>query len=422
MNRILLVFFLAIFLFPLHAQEVTFHKDIAPIIHSKCTPCHKPGGVAPFKLIEYEDVYKRGKFIAHVTQSRYMPPWHAGPNFGVFKHERKLSPRQVGLIKLWVQNGMEQGDKSHYQPLGDESLSNLMKTETADIVIRMNETYEVPGDLSEQYRFFVVPSRLREDTFVSSIDFVPGNKRMVHHSRIMTDTTHNMRTMDGLSEFDPKVNDYRKTPLVDEFFHGWVPGNFRIKFPPGTGKKIYKDTDFIFNIHYSPTPKPEWDRSEIRLYRTTEKVEREVGTLALDEKYITNQPFEIPPGEVSTFYMKSPFVTHDLSVIGVLPHMHLLGKSFKAYAITPEGDLVKLIHIPSWDFNWQNTYQYKNLVKIPKGSVIYAEAVFDNRAENPQNPFFPPKLVKNGWNTTDEMMNLILYYVPYREGDEELEY
>jgi hypothetical protein len=102
--------------------------------------------------------------------------------------------------------------------------------------------------------------------------------------------------------------------------------------------------------------------------------------------------------------------------------MHLLGKSFKSFAITPDGDMIPLIHIPEWDFNWQQTYQFKDLLKIPRGSVIYAEAKFDNSKNNPQNPYFPPAKVRYGWGTKDEMMNLIFEYLLYEPGDEYLDF
>jgi len=101
--------------------------------------------------------------------------------------------------------------------------------------------------------------------------------------------------------------------------------------------------------------------------------------------------------------------------------MHLLGKSFKAYALQPNGDTIRLISIPNWDFNWQYFYTFKKMVKIPAGSTIVAEGVYDNTRQNPNNPFSPPQLVRdrNGsMKATDEMFQFIITYLPYVEGDE----
>jgi hypothetical protein len=97
-----------------------------------------------------------------------------------------------------------------------------------------------------------------------------------------------------------------------------------------------------------------------------------------------------------------------------------LAKSFRAFAITSDGDMIPLIKIDDWDFNWQMTYEFENLCIIPEGSVIIMEGVYDNSINNPNNPINPPRAVGYGWRTVDEMMNLIFYYVDYEPGDESL--
>lgn len=100
--------------------------------------------------------------------------------------------------------------------------------------------------------------------------------------------------------------------------------------------------------------------------------------------------------------------------------MHMLGKSFKAYAITPKGDTIRLVNIPQWDFNWQEFYRFKKIIKIPSGSVLHADAIYDNSAGNPNNPHHPPRDIKFEWGMNDdsEMMRLVLLYLPYQEKDE----
>jgi hypothetical protein len=249
---------------------------------------------------------------------------------------------------------------------------------------------------------------------------MPGNKRQVHHSRIMVDTTQLIREIDGLSELDPAIKNFQRIPLADEFLYGWVPGNEGIYFPSGTGKRLPKGSDLILNIHYSPSSKEQTDVSGVNLYFSKAPVTREVKTLTLRESDITNQPFFIPAETKTTFYISYP-VEKDISLISILPHMHFLGESFKALAATPDGEAIPLIKIDDWDFNWQSTYTFKSLLKIPAGSVILVQAAYDNTSGNPGNPNKPAKDVGYGWNTTDEMCNLIIYYVDYKEGDEKIE-
>lgn len=395
----------------------TFYGDIEPIIHTNCTPCHQPGRVGPFSLITYEDVTKRARFIRKVTQSRYMPPWKADRNFRSFANERGLTEQEINTIRDWIDSGMEEGKKNkHPYPIG----VGPNPPRSPDLSLPMQQAFIIPGDNSEQFRFFNLPTNLPKDTYLQAIEFVPGNNQLVHHSRVMADTTNRIREIDGMSEADPNVRRFQKNPLADEFLYGWVPGNFPVFFPAGTAKKLYANTDLILNIHYAPSAILQKDQSSVNLYFATGTVDREVQTLSLTENNISNQPFYLPANSKPTFYMTSGIIDEDLSLISILPHMHVLGKSFKAFAIVPGGDVVNLIKIDNWDFRWQTTYQFKYLVRIPKGSVILAEAFYDNTSANPENPNHPPKDVTYGWNTTDEMMNLVMYYVKYRPGDEKI--
>jgi len=159
----------------------------------------------------------------------------------------------------------------------------------------------------------------------------------------------------------------------------------------------------------------------VNLYFAKGTVSREVKTLTLKESDIRNQPFFIEAERKPTFYMDY-LVNSDISLISIMPHMHFIGKSFIAYAITPKNENIPLIKIDDWNFNWQTTYQFKNLVKLPAGSRIRVEAKFDNTSENPMNPNSPPKDIGYGWNSTDEMCDLVIYYLEYEEGDENIDY
>lgn len=403
------------------SQTVVFYDDVAPIIERQCTPCHKPGGEAPFSLVSYEDVARRASFIGHVTRTGYMPPWFAEEGFGEFRNERRLTTEEINTIEDWIRAGAPRG-KRRKNSRASRHREHGAAEMTPDVELRLAKPFKIPGDNSEQYIFFSLPTELPEDRYISSIEFIPGNKKLVHHSRIMSDTSNLIRGIDGMSETDPRIKEFMRIPLYDQFLYGWVPGNSKFFFPPGTGKKLPANTDFVVNIHYAPSPVEEEDLSRVNVYLAREKVTREVRTLAITEHYITNQPFLIPAGVEKTFYARTPPLPNDISVIAVLPHMHLLGKSFMAYALTPDGDIIKLVRINRWNFNWQMTYQYKKLVKIPRNSVIYLEGAYDNTGDNPANPNRPPVDVKYGWNTVDEMMNFIIYYLDYQPGDEEWEY
>lgn len=395
-------------------RELTYYQDIQPITKKNCVPCHHKGGVAPFSLETYEDVAHRADFIQMVTESRYMPPWFADPGFSHFSNEKRLSDLDIQTITTWIANGKKRGKTV---PLATTiaSSNNL----EPDLVLRMNQPFQIPGDGSEQFRIFVIPTHTQEELYIRGIEFRPQNLQRAHHARLMIDTTQLLRPDDGIVVGDTLTAFSRlQVQLADYFLYGWVPGNFLSLYPDGIGKRLPKGSDIILNMHYSPSSKPETDQSQIKLYLTKEKPKRLVKTFILDEHWVTNQPFQIPANQVVRFYMRSPLIPVDISLINVLPHMHLLGKSFKAYAITPQGEIINLIKIDDWNFNWQMTYQFEHLIKLPKGSVVYAEAVYDNTAANLRNPHFPPQDVTYGWGTFNEMMNLIFEYLEYEPGDE----
>jgi hypothetical protein len=414
--RFWLVLLLPLLPFLVEAQSPTYYGNIEAIIRNNCVACHHEGGLAPFSLETFDDVTRKGDFIGHVTESKYMPPWKADVSFQTYKNERFLTDDEISTIQQWISNGMPKGKrvKSKAKTPAPQSLVK------PDLTLSMDTEFQIPNTSVEEFRFFCIPTNLDRDVYLSGVDFVPGNKQQVHHSRIMADTTQQMRAINGLSELDPAVKAFQRIPLTDEFLYGWVPGNEGIVFPEGTGKKLFKGTDLILNIHYSPTSRDEVDRSSINLYFSKHPVNREVKTMTLRENDITNQPFFLKASSAPTFYI-SYKIEKDISLISVLPHMHFLGKSFTALAATPSGEAIPLIKINDWDFNWQSTYVFKNLLKIPAGSVILVQAAYDNTEDNKANPNHPPKDVGYGWNSTDEMCNLIIYYLDYQDGDERIE-
>ncbi len=400
------------------AQTLTYHRDIKPIITQNCaTPCHHPGGVGPFSLLTYEDVAKRAKFIAKVTQIRYMPPFPADRTFQHYANERGLSHKEIELIGQWVKGGTARGRSEGIGVSGPTGRSEEKKSASAtpislkpDLTLKMTKPYPIKGDGREDFRYFHIPTNLKEDVWIQAIEFVPGNRKLLHHSRLMVDTTGTMAGIDGMAEDDPRVNSFQKTPLADEFLYGWVPGNDRVIFPSGTAKRLRAGSDLIVNIHYAPSGKPDTDQSEIRLYFAKTPVTNEVKTLTITENNISNQPFLIPANEKKSFFVQFGPFPDTVRLLSVMPHMHWLGKTVKAFAVTPDGEAVNLIKIDDWDYKWQMTYTFRQPLTLPKGSVLIAEATYDNTAGNPLNPNRPPKDVPYGWNSTNEMMNLVFYF------------
>lgn len=418
----------------------TYSHDIAPIIYRSCSPCHRPNQIGHFNLLTYEDIQTNANKIQYTIVNKLMPPWPADHHYTSFVGENILSQKEIDMIDTWIKNKCPIGDSSAIPKLPSFPVGSMLGTPDLHIPVKPIQLF---GDYADQFLVVKVPFELPKDSFISMVEFVPGNTKVVHHvngDMVRFDFDKKKNIYDG-SMVDNLVWDstirltYKRIGLLhdDDTYPtlvrsvvNYLPGVVAQKYPEGIGgwKVNRKNAFLLADIHYGPTIDDVWDSSFINIFyaKSTPKrplQEFQLGTLGVSP---INPPLVIPPNKIST-YTSSYTVPQDISILTINPHMHLLGKSFWAYALTPAKDTIRLIRIPKWDFNWQNFYTYKHMLKIPAGSTIYIEGVFDNTADNPYNPNHPPKEVRdnNGsMRTTDEMFQFIITYLPYEEGDENI--
>lgn len=399
------------------AQEApTFSEHIAPIIYAKCTNCHRTGEIAPFPLVTYADVSQRSQTIAYVTQMRIMPPWKPLHGYGTFLGDRSLTDEQIALIERWAKNGAPEGDPSKAPP--PPTFPTGSQLGMPDLVLEMSEEWNVEDNYKDVYRYFVIPTHLAQKRTVAALEFRPGNPKVVHHVLYFQDTSGTARTKDvadplpGYSGFgDPGFESASS-------FLGWVPGAQQRFYPPTIGATMFPNSDLVLQIHYAPSETKEVDRSKVNVFFQKNNDLREIQQVQLSPvNLVKGQTFVIPANTVKSFKTQYT-IPLEVSVLGVAPHMHLLGRTAYAYAVTPKGDTINLIKIGDWDFHWQGGYAFKNMVRLPKGSVLTYEATYDNTVDNPENPNSPPKLSRWGESTTDEMLLCYFFWLPYQPGDE----
>ncbi len=409
--------------FAMTGQSVTFSEHIAPIIYDNCTSCHRPGEIGPMALTNYEEIRNWAPMIDYVTDIRYMPPWKPDPDFSNFLDERALSDEEIQLIQDWVAAGTPQGDPALEPPLPDFPEGSQLGE--PDLVLSFEEAHLHPGDNLDEYRYFVLPTGLTEDVDLSALELRPGNTRIVHHALFWNDTTGQAAALDaetpeyGFEGFGGFGSGQNSSFTRSQQLPGYVPGAKPRHYVEGIGQRLYAGSDLVVQMHYAPTPVAEYDSSTVNLFFKDEPVARYVRTHIMLPVFgtLTNGPFFIPANQERTFHGIWE-IEEDLSLIGVAPHMHLLGRDWTVFAISPEGDTTNLISIPDWDFNWQGTYYFDRFVIVPAGSEIHAYASYDNTADNPYNPNNPPQWVSWGEGTADEMYYLPIAYVPYQPGDE----
>ncbi len=426
---------------PYMDEEITFSENIAPIIHQNCTPCHRPGEAGPFKLISYHDVSKRSKMIREVVETKYMPPWPADKNYSHFLNEWGLSDDEIQLIQAWVLQGSKIGDENSIPSPPIYTEGSMLGD--PDLILKMVEPYHIEGNNTDQFMVVKIPYELERDTFISAIEFVPDNRKLLHHVNghvVQYDEGKKEDFSNGKNsvKYDRSIsqhllymemgilNDDGTYPYLTSSVVNYLPGSVNTRYPDGIGGISLKKKGFILlkDIHFGPTPIDTSDQSSINLFFAEKKPERPVLEILLGTLGATkvNPALIIPANEIKTFSTQWE-VPYTISILTLNPHMHLLGKSMIAYAVTPEKDTLNLISIPKWNFRWQFFYTFPKMVKIPVGSVIYVSATFDNTLDNPENPFNPPRTIRerNGsMGTTDEMFQFIITYLPYKEGDEHI--
>jgi hypothetical protein len=397
------------------ARAVTFAEHVAPILYTTCVQCHRPGEQAPFPLITYEDVVKRGKLIVKVTQSRFMPPWHAEHGYGEFNDERRLTDAQIALLGDWVAGGMPRGDAKRMPAV--PRFTEGWQLGKPDLVLEMPEAFEIPAGGPDIYRNFVLPTGVADDKWVRAVEYRPGTRSVVHHSLfqyIRGGAAAKLAGADGRPGFGGPM----PIALVPGFAPAgeiggaWAVGTTPRALPDGLAWPLPKGSDLVLQLHLHPTGKPETERSKIGIYFAPAPPERKIRQMGVPGLFGLLAGLDIPAGEKNFTIKGVLMIPADMRALSVTAHAHYLGKEFKATATLPDGTIRPMLWIKDWDFNWQDRYFYKEPVLLPKGTRIDVTISYDNSGENPRNPCNPPRRVQWGMQSTDEMGGVRFEMVP----------
>jgi hypothetical protein len=400
------------------AQTPVWSTDVASIIYNRCASCHHTGGIAPFNLMSYADAINHAPAMKAQVQAGTMPPWPPDPAVSRFAHERVLSAKEKANILDWLDGGRPTGDLSLAPPAPTFNDKGDLPG-MPDLIVKIPQ-FTSTSNASDIYRCFVLPTGLSADKYITAFEAIPGNQSIVHHVLVYADTTGVSTTLDA-ADPGPGYTSFggigtSKAILLG----GWVPGTSPIQYPTGFGTKLHKNAKLVMQIHYPAGTAGLKDSTELHLFFSTATNVRDVQILpALSHASNIDQPLVIPANTVKSF-TEQIVVPYDVSLLGVAPHMHLLGKNIESFGVKQNGDTQRYISVPNWDFHWQGFYLFKRVIKIDAFSTAYARATYDNTSSNPNNPSNPPKLVQAGENTTDEMMVVYFVFALYQPGDENI--
>ncbi len=393
-------------------DKVTFTEHVAPILFENCSRCHRPGEVAPFPLLNFEDAKKRGKQIVEVTGTRFMPPWHADHGYVEYSNERRLTDDQIALLAAWHKQGMPEGNPAKLPAL--PKFTDGWQLGKPDLIVKMPEPFEVSAEGRDIYWNFVLPLNLPEDKWVRAVEFRPSARKVVHHALYYLDTKGQARKFD---ELDPKpgYNGMKRSNGEFESLGGWAVGGEPLMLPPELAWRFPTNSDLVLQTHFHPSGKIEHETSTVGIYFATKPPSRKFTTLQLPPLFGRLSALNIPAG-ATNYALKDSFVTPiDMEAFSVTPHAHYLARTFLLTATLPDGKKQTLLKISNWDFNGQEDCAFKDRIRLPKGTLIESTITYDNSAGNPNNPSQPPKPVKWGPMTTDEMGAITLSVIPARD-------
>ena len=415
-----LLFSVVLGLSVLHTQAQVWSTDVAPILYNNCVSCHRTGGIAPFSLLTYTEAFNGGGAISSAVTARRMPPWPPDPSYRRLAHERLLTQQEINTIVSWVNNGKPEGDPTLAPPqpvFGNADLSG-----TPDLISRIL-TYSSQAASGDIYRCFVIPSGITAERFITAFEAIPGNRSIVHHVLVFSDTTGICASLDALDP-NPGYTSFGGPGHNDaKLLGGWVPGTSPLVFPAGFGVRLAPNADIVVQIHYPAGSQGMTDSTEIHFFFSpTNNVRNAFIEPVLNHgSTLINGPLVIPANQTRSFtaHYEAPLFSH-FSVLGVAPHMHLIGRNIESFAVSPTHDTTHLIRINDWNFHWQGFYMFPRIQKITAGSDLFATAFYDNTSNNPRNPNNPPQNVVAGEATTDEMMVVYFIYALYMPGDEQI--
>lgn len=416
--------------------NVTYYKDVAPIVQGHCQGCHVQGGIGAFPLLTYDDAHANSAAMVYETQTRKMPPWGAQKTSECttrfpWKDDPSLTDTQIAIIQAWHDAGDPAGDPKDAPPPNTNPPVTDLPSSTS---LAPSIPYSLTGT-SDYFRCFVLDPQITTKTWLTGTFVKPGNSTIVHHALIFSvPATATIPPPD-----DPNVpNQYTcfgsSGVSGQQLVAVWAPGAAPITYPPNMGHPVDAGTKFIMQIHYHPhanaTPDPDTTTFQYAGTTTTPQWAVETALVgnfatAVNAKGIglENPPFSIPPNQSNVVftmdYTEPSTIAIPLRILAVAAHMHLVGVDEKItlHRQSPTSDQPQdecLLQVPSWNFNWQRQYQYdvdiNSLPTIGPGDLAKIRCTYDNTMNNPfvaealsEQKLSQPQTVTLGETTLDEM-------------------
>lgn len=435
----------------------TFYKDVLPLVQEHCQTCHRPGQIGPFSLLDYQSARPWAKAIKSAVAARKMPPWLANPEYGHFNNDRSLNQAEIDTIVAWANNGAPAGDPTDAPPPvhWPEGGWTIKPDVTVDL-----PPYPVPATGVMEWERLAIPSPFKEDTWVTSVQILPGAPSVVHHLcfdfhnhkpttpynvyewvEVPRDDAGVSKIHDGSVQAVEGTVHTRAVGSAEETQRQGRPdigGGIEYCYLPGLTLEDYRPvhagifvpagSDMLLNIHYTTNGAAVMDRSRIGftvakvppakkfIHQTNGGEGDESPESPVSGQQQANEKLAIPPNDGN--YLGPPTdirFKKDTELVSLRPHAHVRGKSVRYTLIYPDGREEVVLDVPHYDFNWQLTY--RTSLKIPKGSRMHVQFTYDNSRSNKYNPD-PSNWVYYGGQSWEEMGSPFLGFLMDRNAKE----
>jgi tetratricopeptide (TPR) repeat protein len=384
---------------------VTFAADIAPIVFAKCAPCHHPGEAAPFSLLTYDDVRRRSSQIVNVTSRRIMPPWLPRQGCGDFVGERRLTDRELDVLRAWAAIGAPRGEEADATPA--PTFADGWQAGTPDLILE-TPAYQLSSQGKDVFRNFVVPVPLKGPRWVRSIELRPSNPRVTHHARLGIDSTSESARRDA-EDGQPGYFGMAWGQDPDGQLVIWAPGVVAQPGEPGVAWRLYPQSSMVLHTHMQPSGKPEVVRFRVGIRFAEGPPEERPALLRIGSCDI-----DIPAGASHHAIRDDYVLPVDVDVHTIFPHAHSLCRELRVVAERPDGSTEPLMVIDQYDENWHDCYRFRQPIRLVRGTRLVSKFVYDNTDANPRNRHRPARRTVYGSNAADEMADVYLQVTAVR--------
>jgi len=238
-------------LLPAQGTGPTFAEHVAPILYKNCTMCHRPGGIGPFSLFEFDSAKARILQMRVRVSLGQMPPWHAEGPRGVFKNDRRLSEADKNTIIRWIDAGAKPGNPKKLPPRPVYPTSWAIGT--PDVVLAMAQEFAVPASGTIDYQHFEVPTNFTEDRWIQAYEIMPGSREVVHHVQVYAKMPRPLRDHRDHRRFSRRCFAIRRTsPVPPRSRAAW----FLASFPASKPRKPRPRTALYSSPVWRPAPTP----------------------------------------------------------------------------------------------------------------------------------------------------------------------